>query len=136
MMKLSMTFLFSLGLMGCATLEPVYEPKTDSKPDQPSLPVGYLGFKAHREWVIQLNGCTVYDLTGAQSYQWFDRTSASVSCYTFKPSDAIEAHDAITTDHYQSACLMVEHIIEQGHTEIAVIRLKAGSSTDALRYQA
>ncbi|PMI91205.1 transcriptional regulator, partial [Vibrio splendidus] len=43
---------------------------------------------------------------------------------------------AITTDHYQSACLMVEHIIEQGHTEIAVIRGKAGSSTDELRYQA
>ncbi|MFA0230921.1 substrate-binding domain-containing protein, partial [Vibrio sp. 10N.261.45.A7] len=43
---------------------------------------------------------------------------------------------AITTDHYHSACLMVEHIIEQGHTEIAVIRGKAGSSTDKLRYQA
>jgi len=43
---------------------------------------------------------------------------------------------AITTDHYQSACLMVEHIIEQGHTDIAVIRGKAGSSTDELRYQA
>ncbi|MBJ2148663.1 LacI family DNA-binding transcriptional regulator [Vibrio sp. IB15] len=43
---------------------------------------------------------------------------------------------AITTDHYRSACLMVEHIIEQGHTEIAVIRGKAGSSTDEQRYQA
>ena len=31
---------------------------------------------------------------------------------------------------------MVEHIIEQGHTDIAVIRGKAGSSTDELRYQA
>ncbi|WP_394138308.1 LacI family DNA-binding transcriptional regulator [Vibrio chagasii] len=44
--------------------------------------------------------------------------------------------NAITTDHYQSACLMVEHIIEQGHTEIAVIRGKAGSSTNEQRYQA
>lgn len=43
---------------------------------------------------------------------------------------------AITTDHYRSACLMVEHIVEQGHTEIAVIRGKAGSSTDEQRYQA
>lgn len=45
-------------------------------------------------------------------------------------------NNAITTDHYQSARLMVEHIIEQGHTDIAVIRGKAGSSTGALRYQA
>ncbi|WP_102306117.1 LacI family DNA-binding transcriptional regulator [Vibrio cyclitrophicus] len=45
-------------------------------------------------------------------------------------------NNTITTDHYQSARLMVEHIIEQGHTDIAVIRGKAGSSTGALRYQA
>ena len=43
---------------------------------------------------------------------------------------------AITTDHYQSACLMVEHIIEQGHTDIAVIRGKASSSTDEQRFKA
>ncbi|CAK2520593.1 DNA-binding transcriptional repressor AscG [Vibrio crassostreae] len=43
---------------------------------------------------------------------------------------------AITTDHYHSACLMVEHIIDLGHTEIAVIRGKADSSTDEQRYQA
>ncbi|CAK2975567.1 DNA-binding transcriptional repressor AscG [Vibrio crassostreae] len=42
---------------------------------------------------------------------------------------------AITTDHYHSACLMVEHIIDLGHTEIAVIRGKADSSTDEQRYQ-
>jgi hypothetical protein len=89
MMKLAVTFLFSLGLMGCATSEPVYEQEADSKPE-PSQPIGYLGFKAHQEWAIQFNDCTVYDLIGAQPYQWFDRTSASVSCYTFKPNDAIE----------------------------------------------
>jgi LacI family asc operon transcriptional repressor len=43
---------------------------------------------------------------------------------------------AITTDHYQSACVMMEHVIEQGHQQIAVIRGKAGSSTDEQRYQA
>lgn len=90
MMKRAVTFLFSLGLMGCATSEPVHEQETDSKPEQPSQPIGYLGFKAHQEWAIQFNDCTVYDLTGAQPYQWFDRTSASVSCYTFKSNDAIE----------------------------------------------
>lgn len=89
MMKHALTFLFGLGLMGCATSEPVYEPDTDSKPE-PSQPVGYLGFKAHQEWALKFNDCTVYDLTGAQPYQWFERTSAFVSCYTFKPNDAIE----------------------------------------------
>lgn len=43
---------------------------------------------------------------------------------------------AITTDHYHSACVMMEHVIEQGHQQIAVIRGKAGSSTDEQRYQA
>lgn len=76
--------------MGCATSELVHEQETGSKPEQPSQPIGYLGFKAHQEWAIQFNDCTVYDLTGAQPYQWFDRTSESVSCYTFKPTDAIE----------------------------------------------
>jgi len=65
MMKLAVTFLFSLGLMGCATSEPVYEPKTDFQPE-PLQPIGYLGFKAHQEWAIKFNDCTVYDLTGAQ----------------------------------------------------------------------
>lgn len=43
---------------------------------------------------------------------------------------------AITTDHYQSACVMMEHIIEQGHRQIAVIRGKSGSSTDEQRFAA
>ena len=43
---------------------------------------------------------------------------------------------AITTDHYQSACAMMEHVIEQGHQQIAVIRGKAGSSTDEQRFAA
>lgn len=43
---------------------------------------------------------------------------------------------AITTDHYQSACVMMEHIIEQGHQQIAVIRGKSGSSTDVQRFAA
>ena len=43
---------------------------------------------------------------------------------------------AITTDHYQSACVMMEHVIEQGHQQIAVIRGKAGSSTDEQRFAA
>jgi LacI family asc operon transcriptional repressor len=43
---------------------------------------------------------------------------------------------AITTDHYQSACVMMEHVIEQGHQQIAVIRGKSGSSTDEQRFAA
>lgn len=89
MMKRTLTFLFSLGLMGCATSDLVYEKKPDAKPEL-SQPIGYLGFKANQEWAVKFNDCTVYDLTGAQPYQWFDRTSASVSCYTFKSTDAIE----------------------------------------------
>lgn len=89
-MKRAVTLLFSLGLMGCVTSEPAYGPETDSQPENLSQPIGYLGFKNHQEWAIKFNDCTVYDLTSAQSYQWFDRTSASVSCYTFKPNDAIE----------------------------------------------
>lgn len=45
MMKLAVTFLFSLGLMGCATSEPVYGPEADSKPDQPSQPIATLVLK-------------------------------------------------------------------------------------------
>ncbi|PMG11765.1 hypothetical protein BCU98_02800 [Vibrio splendidus] len=89
MMKRALTFLFSLGLMGCATSDLSYEQEPDVKPE-PSQPMGYLGFKAHQEWAIQFNDCTVYDLIGAQPYQWFDRTLAAVSCYTFKSNDAIE----------------------------------------------
>lgn len=96
MMKHAVTFLFSLGLMGCATSEPVYEQEADSKPE-PSQPIGYLGFKAYQEWAIQFNDCTVYDLIGAQPYQWFDRTSAAVSCYTFKPNDAIDLYQSMPT---------------------------------------
>ena len=43
---------------------------------------------------------------------------------------------SITTDHYQSACVMMEHVIEQGHQQIAVIRGKSGSSTDEQRFAA
>ncbi len=77
--------------MECYPQNRVYEPEADSKPEQPSQPIGYLGFKAHQEWAIQFNDCTAYRIYRAQPYQWFDRTSASVSFrYTFKPNDAIE----------------------------------------------
>ncbi|MFA0439049.1 transcriptional regulator [Vibrio sp. 10N.286.49.C2] len=45
-------------------------------------------------------------------------------------------NNAITTDHYRSACMMVEHIVEKGHTDIAIIRGNPNSLTDLQRYQA
>ncbi len=74
--------------MGCATSDLVHKKETDAKSESLN-PIGYLGFKAHQEWALKFNDCMVYDLTGAQPYQWFERTSAFVSCYTFKPNDAI-----------------------------------------------
>lgn len=45
-------------------------------------------------------------------------------------------HCAVTTDHYRSACNMMEYIIAQGHKQIAVIRGNVYSGTDKARYQA
>ncbi|WP_375753847.1 LacI family DNA-binding transcriptional regulator [Vibrio sp. HN007] len=44
--------------------------------------------------------------------------------------------NAVTTDHYQSACLLIEHFVQQGHREIAIIRGNINSGTDKQRYQA
>lgn len=44
--------------------------------------------------------------------------------------------NAITTNHYQSAVLMMEYIIGQGHKEVAIIRGKVGSASAQQRYQA
>ncbi|KPL96263.1 hypothetical protein [Vibrio splendidus] len=84
-MQRMLSFIFSLGLMGCSVSDTVLGGDPFSQE-----PIGYLGFVNRQEWAIKFNDCTVYDLTGAQPYQWFDRTSAAVSCYTFKPNDAIE----------------------------------------------
>ncbi|MEZ9701702.1 hypothetical protein AB4455_18475 [Vibrio sp. 10N.261.46.E12] len=94
-MQRMLSFIFSLGLMGCSVSDTVSEvaPLSQEPLPQEALsqePIGYLGFVNHQEWAIQFNDCTVFDLTGAQSYQWLDRTLVSVSCYTFKPNDAIE----------------------------------------------
>ncbi|MDG3087982.1 LacI family DNA-binding transcriptional regulator [Vibrio hannami] len=43
---------------------------------------------------------------------------------------------SVTTDHYPSACLMMEHIVQQGHRDIAIIRGNVNSTTDKQRYQA
>ena len=88
MKKRILAVIFSVGLVGCATSEVTQVAAPDTRLE-PSQPIGYLGFKDHQDWAIKFNDCTVYDLTGAQPYQWFDRTSESVSCYTFKPNDAI-----------------------------------------------
>ncbi|MGF1749124.1 LacI family DNA-binding transcriptional regulator [Vibrio cionasavignyae] len=43
---------------------------------------------------------------------------------------------AITTNHYQSACLMMEHLVQNGHRSIAIIRGNPNSGTDQQRYRA
>ncbi|WP_234418495.1 substrate-binding domain-containing protein [Dongshaea marina] len=43
---------------------------------------------------------------------------------------------SIVTNHYQSAYLMMEHILEQGHRDIAFIRGATGSLTDQQRFAA
>ena len=100
-MKCMLAFVFSLSLVGCASSElaQVDAPETTIEPSQS---IGYLGFKDHQNWAIKFNDCTVYDLTGAQPYQWFDRTSASVSCYTFKPSDAIAPLPVYSSASFES----------------------------------
>lgn len=89
-MQRMLSFIFSLGLMGCTVSDTVSEVAPFSQEPLPKEPIGYLGFVNHQEWAIKFNDCTVFDLTGAQPYQWFDRTLVSVSCYSFKPENAIE----------------------------------------------
>lgn len=43
---------------------------------------------------------------------------------------------SVTTDHYHSAVMMMEHILQQGHRRIAFIRGTDGSVTGEIRYQA
>lgn len=43
---------------------------------------------------------------------------------------------SVTTDHYYSALMMMEHILDQGHHRIAFIRGTDGSVTGEIRYQA
>ncbi|WGY48718.1 LacI family DNA-binding transcriptional regulator [Vibrio sp. ABG19] len=43
---------------------------------------------------------------------------------------------SVTTDHYHSAVMMMEHILQQGHRRIAFIRGSNGSVTGEIRYQA
>lgn len=71
-MKRILAFVFSLSLVGCASSEL-------AQVDAPETTI-----------------------EPSQPYQWFDRTSASVSCYTFKPSDAIAPLPVYSSASFES----------------------------------
>ncbi|WP_086981325.1 LacI family DNA-binding transcriptional regulator [Vibrio aphrogenes] len=64
------------------------------------------------------------------------RDSTSIPIVILNRDLTADSGYCITTDHYKNASLMMEHIIDQGHQDIAFISGLADSSTGIQRLQA